>query len=89
MKRPRTTTPAVLVLIILAGCVPRKVHEERIAADRARMAEQAAHINELNSQVEAVSATRRILEGVCIANGLLLAACLATLWRRAHARGRS
>lgn len=86
MKRLRSSLAA---LLLLTGCVPHSVHEERIAADQKRMAEQAAHINELHSQVEAVSATGRILEGVCIVNGVLLAVCLATLWRRSRSRGGS
>ena len=71
------------LLLLVAGCVPEEVHQ----ADRAQIAEHLAHINELQGQLSAVTATTRLLEVACVVNGMLVALCIAVMWKRSRKKG--
>ncbi len=73
----------VALPLLLAGCVPDEVHE----ADQQRIAELLAHVAELQNQVASLLASQRVLEIVCVVNGLLVAICITTVWLRARKKG--
>ena len=72
----------VISLLLLAGCVPEEVHQERIETDQARIQELQVQTAELQNALSSTSATVRSLELAVMVNGLLLAICLAVLWIR-------
>ena len=43
-------------------------------------------VAELQNQIAAILGTQRILEGVCVLNGVLAAVCLSLLWLRTRRR---
>ncbi len=74
-----------VVPVVLAGCVPETVYE----ADQIRISELMAQAQELQNALNTITATQRVLEIVCIVNGLLLALCVAMLWKRRKIGGQN
>ena len=77
----------IALLLLTSSCVPDDVHQQQIAADQARISELLAYAGELQNQIASILATQRVLEIVCIVNGLLLAGCLGVLWVRGRRKG--
>ena len=69
--------------LLMAGCVPSEVHR----ADQQRIAELLARVAELQNSIASLMASQRVLEMAIVAQGILLAVCLATLWLRRQKRG--